>query len=56
MTGNQISGIICKSERGTLTETQVTDLKSYLQQMPWITEFSVSALTDVWHEDSSECI
>ena len=49
MTGNQISGFICKSERGTLTETQVTELNSWLQQMPWITEYSVSGFIDAWH-------
>ena len=53
MTGNEISGFLCKSERGTLTETQVTKLKSWLQQMPWVTEFSVSGLIDAWHADAS---
>jgi uncharacterized protein YggL (DUF469 family) len=51
MTGNQISGFICKSERGSLSETQVAELKSWLQQMPWITEFSVSGFIDAWHAD-----
>jgi Uncharacterized protein conserved in bacteria len=51
MMGNQISGFICKSERGTLTETQITELKNWLQQMPWITKFSVSGFIDAWHAD-----
>lgn len=54
MTGNQISGFLCKSERGSLTETQVIELKSWLQQMPWITEFSVSGFIDAWHSNASE--
>jgi uncharacterized protein YggL (DUF469 family) len=53
MTCNEISGFLCKSERGTLTETQVTELKGWLQQMPWVTEFSVSGFIDAWHSDAS---
>ena len=51
MTGNEISGFFYKSERGTLTETQVTELNSWLQQMPWITEYSVSGFIDAWHAE-----
>lgn len=51
MTGNEISGFLCKSERGTLTETQVTGLNGWLQQMPWITEYSVSGFIDAWHAE-----
>jgi uncharacterized protein len=53
LVGNNISGFVCQSERGTLTETQVNELKSWLQKTSWITEFSVSDLIDVWHADSS---
>lgn len=54
LAGNNISGFVCRSERGSLTETQVNELKNWLQQTPWITTFSVSGFIDVWHMDSSE--
>jgi len=50
---NNISGFICKLQRGTLTQEDCIKVQVWLRSQDWIIGFIIYALKDVWHDEPS---
>lgn len=48
---NSISGIVCKWNTGSLTETDLLTVKNWIVEQSWVTEYKLDDLMDVWHAD-----
>jgi uncharacterized protein YggL (DUF469 family) len=54
MDGNVISGIMYRSNRGTITPSDKESFKTWLSNQSWIKGFSMSRLVDMWHTPLSD--
>ena len=46
---NTMSGFVCKSNAGSLTEKDLLRMKSWINEQEWVTEFILNNLQDAWH-------
>ncbi|AGM42223.1 50S ribosome-binding protein YggL [Aeromonas hydrophila] len=49
LSGHEISGYLCQSAKGSLTESDRKEVANWLTAQPWVIEHRLAPLSDAWY-------